>query len=134
MIPSEKTIRGNGRWAKVSHVKKGRYVIGQGFAGNIKATHIHSLSNADDANAWAKAWISDGAACTGAREPEETVEELRSRLREADYILGLFAHKALAWAVRHPQRGRYPTRDAHQITHRLGDFRLAEAYFKKRGL
>lgn len=62
---------------------------------------------------------------------EQLISDLASQLGKAETLLRLFAAKAEAWVARHPQRGRYPASDSTQISHRLGDFRAALAYFKE---
>lgn len=56
---SDQTIRGNGKWAKISHVRRGRYIIASGWQGDVDCRHKHILSNRDDAMAWARSWIND---------------------------------------------------------------------------
>lgn len=62
---------------------------------------------------------------------EQLISDLASQLAKAEALLRLFAAKADAWEARRPLRGRYPHRDATQISHRLGDFRAALAYFEE---
>ena len=57
MIGSEKTLRGNGKWTKITHVAKGRFVIAQGYEGQFQCAFRHTLSNASDAKSWAESWI-----------------------------------------------------------------------------
>ncbi len=57
---------------------------------------------------------------------------LLAAVREAKAALEPFGAKATAWEERHPA-GRYPFRDGHQITHRLGDFRRARTALARLG-
>ncbi len=58
-IHGERTIRRNGKWAKITHVARARYVIAQGWQGDVAARHIHRLSNVSDAMSWANSWLDD---------------------------------------------------------------------------
>jgi hypothetical protein len=58
-MASEKTIRRNGKWVKITHTGRGRYIVAQGWAGSFTARHIHRLTNAWKARHWADAWLND---------------------------------------------------------------------------
>jgi hypothetical protein len=54
----EKTIRRNGKWAKITRKSRGVYIYALGFEGNIKAASIHEGSRAL-AEIAAEYWLND---------------------------------------------------------------------------
>lgn len=59
MIGTEKTIRSNGKWAKVTHVARGKHAVAFGWAGQFQAVKVQSGNNKDWANIAAHHWIND---------------------------------------------------------------------------
>jgi hypothetical protein len=53
------TTRRNGKWASVSRLARGRYVVAQGWEGKLKAARIVRLTNMPNARLWAAAWLDD---------------------------------------------------------------------------
>jgi hypothetical protein len=59
MIGSEKYIRSNGKWAKITHVARGKYAVAYGWAGQFNAVRMHSGGTKDWADISARSWIND---------------------------------------------------------------------------
>lgn len=54
----DKTIRSNGKWAKISG-KRGAWTCAKGWQGDIKAAHIHIYPTKEGALISARYWIED---------------------------------------------------------------------------
>ena len=57
-METEQTIRGNGKWAKVSG-KRGRWASAQGWEGQFKAAKLHYWPTKAGALVSARYWIAD---------------------------------------------------------------------------
>lgn len=55
----EKTIKRNGKWAKISHLGNARYVIEFGWQGKLETHHRHRVTNASDATWSANSWLDE---------------------------------------------------------------------------
>jgi hypothetical protein len=56
---SERTIRRNNKWAKISHLGHARYVIAYGWRGKLEAHHKHRVTNSSDATWSANSWLDE---------------------------------------------------------------------------
>ena len=59
MIGSEKYIRSNGKWAKITHLARGKYAVAFGWADQFKAANVQSGGSKDWAGIAAQNWIND---------------------------------------------------------------------------